>query len=248
MENQASARLALRPSLGSMWELGKVIIQAALIALVVRTFLFQPFSIPSESMVPTLLVGDYLLVEKYAYGYSRHAIPFSPPLFSGRVFSKAPARDDVAVFKLPTDEGIDYIKRVIGLPGDTVQMIKGELFINGLKVERKFVNSFVVRDIWGQNTVMNRYHETLPSASTSHIVIVRQDGEGFWNNTPVYRVPAGHYFMMGDNRDNSKDSRDMGAVGYVPVDNFVGRAVFLFFSKDTWPWFVRWDRLFSRII
>src|SRR5579883_2937496 len=173
MENRASARLALRPSLESLWELGKVVVQAALIALVVRTFVFQPFSIPSESMVPTLMVGDYLLVEKYAYGYSRHAMPFSPPFFSGRILSKAPARDDVAVFKLPRDEGMDYIKRVVGLPGDAIQMIKGELFINGEKVERKLIDSFVVRDIWGQSTVMNRYRETLPGARRSHIIIVR---------------------------------------------------------------------------
>jgi signal peptidase I len=248
MENQATARLSLRSYADNIWELGKVIIQAALIALVIRTALFQPFSIPSESMLPTLMVGDYLLVEKYAYGYSRHAIPFSPPLFSGRLFSKSPARDDVAVFKLPSNEKIDYIKRVVGLPGDTIQVLKGELFINGEKVERELIDSFVVRDIWGQNLMMNRYRETLPGAQSSHVITVRQDGEGYWNNTPIYRVPDGHYFMLGDNRDNSKDSRDTHSVGYVSEDNFVGRAAVIFYSKDTWPWFVRWGRLFSRIV
>jgi signal peptidase I len=146
------------------------------------------------------------------------------------------------------DGGKDYIKRVVGLPNDTIQLIKGELFINGIKAERKFINSFMVRDVWGQSTRMNRYQETLPGSSRSHTIIVREDGEGFWNNTPVYRIPEGHYFMLGDNRDNSKDSRDLHAVGYVPMDNFIGRAVCIFFSKDTWPWFIRWDRLFSWII
>jgi signal peptidase I len=239
----------------SLYESVKVIIQALLIAVVIRTLLFQPFNIPSGSLIPTLLVGDYLFVSKYSYGYSRHSLPFSPPLFEGRIFSSEPERGDIAVFKLPTDNSTDYIKRVIGLPGDTVQLIEGRLHINGEMVEREAAGTYRARDAFGRATEAPRYRETLPNG-VSYYIIERDGDRGFWDNTELYEVPEGHFFMVGDNRDNSTDSRDLRAVGYVPLENFVGRAEIIFFSLEEgasgwrvweWPLTVRWNRLFSGI-
>jgi len=239
----------------SLYETVKVVVQALLIAVIIRTLLFQPFNIPSGSLIPTLLVGDYLFVSKYSYGYSRHSLPFSPPLFDGRIFSSEPERGDIAVFKLPTDDTTDYIKRVIGLPGDTVQMIDGRLYINGAMVEREPAGTYRSRDAFGRTMEAARYRETLPNG-VSYYVIERDGDRGFWDNTERYEVPQGHFLMMGDNRDNSTDSRDLRAVGYVPLENFVGRAEIIFFSLEEgasgwrvwdWPVTVRWNRLFSTI-
>jgi signal peptidase I len=229
----------------SRWEGVKVIFQALLIALVIRTFFFQPFNIPSGSLIPTLLVGDYLFVSKYAYGYSKHSIPFSPDLFSGRVLASEPKRGDVAVFKLPKDGTTDYIKRVIGLPGDRIQMVDSVLHINGKPVPREPAGQYVTQDAWGQNIKAPKYRETLPNG-VSYDVIQRDGERGYWSNTYVYLVPQGHYFMMGDNRDNSTDSRDEASVGFVPYENFVGRAEMLFFSLENWD-NIRWSRIFQTV-
>ncbi len=238
---------------GGFGETVKIIVQALILALIVRTFLFQPFTIPSGSMKDTLLVGDYLFVSKYAYGYSRYSLPFSPDIFSGRIWAEPPTRGDVAVFKLPRDPSVDYIKRVIGLPGDKIQMIDGVLQINGTPVPKVKIDDCVTTDEFGETRVA-RYRETLPNGVSYEVLDL--DPHSFSDNTPVFEVPAGHYFMMGDNRDNSTDSRVLGAVGYVPFENFVGRAEIVFFSVKEgepawqfwrWPWTVRFDRIFKLI-
>ena len=233
----------------------KIIIQALLLAFLVRTFLFQPFNIPSGSMKSTLLVGDYLFVSKYAYGYSRFSFPFGLDLFEGRVWAAVPERGDIVVFKLPRDDSTDYIKRVIGLPGDKIHMTDGVLHINGKAVERERVDDYVTASPGGAETRVERYRETLPNG-VSYLTL-DLDKNGFEDNTPVFEVPAGHFFMMGDNRDNSTDSRvppSAGGVGYVPSENLVGRAELIFFSVEDgskawefwkWPWTVRWDRMFT---
>jgi len=237
------------------WETVRTVIYAIVIAIVVRTFAYEPFNIPSSSMVPTLLVGDYLFVSKFSYGYSHYSLPFSLPLFSGRIFGHPPQRGDVVVFKYPADNRTDYIKRVIGLPGDHLQMIHGELWINGVKVPRVQVDDYVEHDEAGNTLRVAEYMETLPGGVTHPIL--RQPGtdDDSMNNTQVYVVPPDHYFMMGDNRDNSADSRILSGVGYVPAENLVGRAEFIFFSARggalwevwKWPWDIRWGRFFTAI-
>ncbi len=239
----------------SIKESTKVGVQALLIALVVRTLLFQPFNIPSGSLIPTLLIGDYLFVSKYSLGYSRYSLPFGPPVFNGRIWGAEPKRGDIVVFKLPKDNSTDYIKRVIGLPGDRIQVIEGVLNINGQAVKRTRIADYETTDAFGQATKVPQYDETLPNGVT-HRVIERDGDRGFWDNTDVYTVPQSNFFMMGDNRDNSTDSRDLSSVGYVPFENLVGRAEIIFFSIDEgasawriweWPWTVRWNRLFTTI-
>jgi signal peptidase I len=232
----------------------RTVIYAVLIAFGVRTFAFEPFNIPSGSMIPTLLVGDYLFVSKFSYGYSRHSVAMGLPLFDGRVFFQAPERGDVAVFKLPRDNKTDYIKRVIGLPGDTVQVTGGLLHINGQPVKRERIEDYISHDQQGRETRTTRYLETLPGGRV-HPILEETDS-GPLDNTPPFRVPEGHVFMMGDNRDNSLDSRVPSMVGYVPMENLVGRAIFLFFSLDggtrfyevwRWPMDLRLGRLFNRV-
>ena len=229
----------------------KVIIQALLLALVIRSFLFQPFSIPSGSMMPTLLVGDYLFVSKYAYGYSRYSFPFSPNLFSGRIWGGEPKRGDIAVFRLPRDPKIDYIKRVTGLPGDRMQMIDSVLHINGVPVKRMREGSFRPDDSYDTGSETPVFVETLPNGVSFDTLDLIPNAVG--DNTREFVVPAGHYFMMGDNRDNSADSRF--DVGFVPLENFVGRAEMIFFSIGgdsspleiwKWPAHMRFDRLFEK--
>jgi signal peptidase I len=262
MKAKTSAKMAsAKKNSGGILETVKTVVYAVLIAVVVRTVAYEPFNIPSGSMVPTLLVGDYLFVSKFSYGYSRYSLPFGLPLFSGRVslpFSHKPQRGDVAVFKLPTDTSTDYIKRIVGLPGDHIQMRHGMLYINDQMVPRRPAGEYVYEE-GGAPIVLHRYLEDLPrgpgKAPLEHPIIKVGDS-GPLDNTQVYVVPPDHYFAMGDNRDNSQDSRVLSAVGYVPAENLVGQAQFLFFSTDgsahwweiwKWPFAIRYRRLLHGI-
>ena len=200
--------------------LGSLILVALLL---MRPFLFQPFNVPASSMEPTLLIGDYFFVSKFAYGYSRYSLPFSLPLFSGRIFGKEPQYGDVVLFRTPHNTSINYVKRVVGLPGDRVQMIDGQLYLNGKPVPRE-----QLADVFYEGRPVKRWRETLPNGA--QYVTLDLTGNGFLDNTNLYVVPSGHYFMMGDNRDNSQDSRVLGQVGYVPFENLVGRAEIIFWS------------------
>ncbi len=234
------------------WETIRTILYAVLIALGVRTFAYEPFNIPSGSMLPTLLIGDYLFVSKLSYGYSRHSLPGSPPLFPGRVLEDVPERGDIVVFKLPADNTTDFIKRIVGLPGDEIQMKEGILHINGTPVKRRADGEFTHTNPLGFSITYKRYIETLPNGR-EHFILERGDHDAM-DNTPVYKVPPGHYFGMGDNRDSSRDSRFLRDVGYIPAINLVGRADFLFFSIMgsawrvwNWPATVRFNRIFKVI-
>ena len=218
----------------------------------IRTFLFQPFNIPSASMEDTLLIGDYLFVSKYSYGYSRHSFPFGLVPLPGRVLAKAPERGDIVVFKLPADNSTDYIKRVIGLPGDRIQMRGGVLYINDQAVPRVKVGEINNPDITEVDRPVEVYRETLPNGFS--YVTLYLTLNGLDDDTREFVVLPGHYFMMGDNRDNSTDSRVLSQVGYVPFDNLIGKAQIIFFSIGEgerawtvwrWPWSVRWGRLFT---
>ncbi len=247
-----SGKVAPKSAANETVEIVKTIVFALLIAMVLRIFLFQPFTIPSASMEPNLYEGDYIVVSKWSYGYSKHSIPFSPPLFDGRIPAGTPERGDVVVFKLPRDNKTDFIKRVIGLPGDRVQMIANKLHINGQPVQDVVVSQTEMQDIFGPRPI-TKIRETLPNGKT----FMTQDfgPGGDLDDTPVYEVPAGHYFMMGDNRDNSIDSRvdPMNGVGLVPAENLVGKAQMILFSwepgSSLWnpaTWFrVRLDRFFT---
>ncbi len=232
----------------------KTIVYAILIALCVRTAAYEPFNIPSGSMIPTLLEGDYLFVSKLSYGYSRYSLPY--PLnripFADRIFFEEPERGDVAVFRLPTNDTIDYIKRIVGLPGDRIQVVRGLLHVNGKPVSRERIEDFVVVDDAGNRRRIAQFKEVLPNGVEHNILEMGDFGP--YDNTPVYVVPEGHYFAMGDNRDSSRDSRFLDEVGFVPRKNLVGRAEFIFFSINgsgwefwNWPETVRLKRLFSAI-
>ena len=232
----------------------KTLIYALLIAILIRSLFFQPFYIPSSSMEPNLLVGDRLFVSKYTYGYSRHSFPFSPKIFQNRILPNKPKIGDIIVFKTPADNRTDYIKRLIGLPGDTIQIINGDFFLNDKKIKRKIIKSSVIINCGTQKSEAIFYEETLPN-KVKYIAAYNKDGTMM--NTDKYIVPDNHYFFMGDNRDCSKDSRFLSSVGYVNFNNLVGKSKIIFFSNDNkkgsffkfWKWdeSIRYNRLFVNI-
>ena len=232
----------------------KTLLYALIIAIIIRSLLIQPFYIPSSSMEPNLLVGDRLFVTKYSYGYSKHSFPFSPPLISGRVFESLPERGDVVVFKTPADNRTDYIKRLIGLPGDQIQFIESNLYLNNNEVlkSRKSKNDII---FCGEKTIdVTTFEEVLPNRK-KYISVYLKDYS--FENSDIFKVPEDHYFFLGDNRDCSKDSRFLTSVGYVHKDNLVGKAQFIFFSSDKsigsifsfWKWdeSIRFNRFFKKI-
>ena len=234
-------------------ETTRTIITAVLVALFIRMFAFEPFNIPSSSMVPGLLIGDFLFVSKYSYGYSSRSTVMGLLPIKGRLFDKAPERGDVVVFKLPSDNSTDYIKRLVGLPGDTIEMRNGLLYINGVAVQRRKLETPIVMNYVQPSSTTTDYIETFPDGH-EHIIREEGDDRGL-DDTPVFTVPPRSYFFMGDNRDNSQDSRT-SRVGFVPEENLVGKARILFFSLDDrarfweiwkWPWALRLDRLFKAI-
>ena len=232
----------------------KTLFYALIIAIIIRSLLLQPFYIPSSSMEPNLLVGDRLFVTKYSYGYSKHSFPFSPNIFNGRIFFSEPKRGDVVVFKTPADNRTDYIKRLIGLPGDIIQFINGDLYINNNQVLKTIINSN--NPVFCGNSILevNHFIEKLTNGKTYESAYRT---EYSFKNSDKFVVPESHYFYLGDNRDCSKDSRFLSEVGYVHKDNLVGKAQFLFFSSDYrtgsifkfWKWssIIRFDRFFKKI-
>ncbi len=236
----------------SAWETVRTILYALLIAGLVRTFAFQPFNIPSGSMIPTLLVGDYLFVSKYSYGYSRYSFPFGLGFFSGRILDGAPKRGDVAVFRQPPLNKVDFIKRLVGVPGDRIQVTNGQFILNGQPVPRRRIADHVSLDFRGNVRRVPQYIETLPDGR-SYTVRESLGDRGPADNTREFVVPPDHYFAMGDNRDDSNDSRSWG---FVPKDNLIGRAEIIFFSTDgsagwlePWGWIqaTRFSRIFDSI-
>ncbi|MHB1204852.1 MAG: signal peptidase I [Rhodospirillaceae bacterium] len=244
----------MKRALSFLWREGKGIGLALALVLVVRTVAAEPYTVPTPSMVPTLLVGDKLVASKYAYGYSRYSVPIGEIPMTGRVLETPPTRGDVIVFRLPRDTSETYVKRVIGLPGDRVQMKAGRLYVNGEMAERHEMGAFVT-DLGGRSFTLHHYIETLPGGR-DHEVIEMSDDESL-DNTQEYTVPAGHYFMMGDNRDDSLDSRvaaSAGGVGMVPAENLVGRVDMVLYSHNPdEPWWnmASWrdfaHRLFTQI-
>ena len=232
----------------------KTLFYALVIALIIRSLFIQPFYIPSSSMEPNLLVGDRLFVTKYSYGYSKHSFPFSPPLFSGRIFSTEPKRGDVVVFKTPADNRTDYIKRLIGIPGDQIQFINSNLYINNSEILKSIVSK---KDIiyCGKKIIdVLTFEELLPNGKQHKTAYLKDYSFG---NSDKFIIPEDHYFFLGDNRDCSKDSRFLSSVGYVHEDNLVGKAQFIFFSTNKsvgsilsfWKWYksIRFDRFFKKI-
>ena len=232
----------------------KTLFYALIIAIIIRSLLLQPFYIPSSSMEPNLLVGDRLFVTKYSYGYSKHSFPFSPNIFSGRILSSQPKIGDVVVFKTPADNRTDYIKRLIGLPGDEIQFIDGDLYINKNQIFKTLIKSSDKVFCGNEKIKVNFFNEKLPNGKI-YKTAYRKDYS--FQNSDKFLVPENHYFFLGDNRDCSKDSRFLSAVGYVHKDNLVGKAQFLFFSSDHrvgsvfkfWDWknIIRFNRFFKKI-
>ena len=232
----------------------KTLFYALIIAIIIRSFFFQPFYIPSSSMEPNLLVGDRIFVTKYTYGYSKHSFPFSPSIFKGRLLYSKPSRGDVIVFKTPVDNRTDYIKRLIGLPGDTIQFIDGDIYLNSYQIFKTKINKNFEVNCGNVVLNTNTYEEKLPNGLT---YVATYDKHNFFKNSDKFLVPADHFFFLGDNRDCSKDSRFLGSVGYVHKDNLVGRARLIFFSSNKkvgsifefWNWqnILRFNRIFKII-
>ena len=232
----------------------KTIFYALIIALIIRSLFFQPFYIPSSSMEPNLLIGDRIFVSKYSYGISKHSFPFSPNVSNKRLFYNMPKQGDLVVFKTPADNRTDYIKRLIGLPGDKIQFINGDIYINDNKIKKEKINSDLSIRCGPYNFSTNTYLETLPNG-TSYVTVY--NSQNTLLNTDIFLVPENHFFLMGDNRDCSKDSRFLSSVGYVNYLNLVGKAQMIFFSNDTlkgsvlkfWNWdnSLRWKRFFKKI-
>ena len=232
----------------------KTLFYALIIALIIRSLFVQPFYIPSSSMEPNLLVGDRLFVTKYSYGYSKHSFPFSPNIFTGRLLFSEPKRGDVVVFKTPADNRTDYIKRLIGLPGDEIQFIDGDLYINNNQVLKTLIEKNESVFCGNDLIQVNFFDEKLTNGPVYRTVY---RSEYSFQNSDKFLVPLNHYFFLGDNRDCSKDSRFLSEVGYVHEDNLVGKAQFLFFSSDYrigsilkfWNWsnIIRFNRFFKKI-
>ena len=230
----------------------KSIAFAVFIALLIRSFIAEPYNIPSGSMKPNLLVGDFIFVSKYSYGFSKHSLPFSIPLIPGKIFANTPERGDVVVFKTPENNRTDYIKRVIGLPGDKIEIKNGIIFINGSEILRKKLNDFIDTDNKSSNKRVRMYNEYF---FNKEINILDITDNGIADNTQLFNVPENHFFVMGDNRDNSQDSRFISTVGFIPYENLVGKAQFIFFSLENarflqilkWPNSIRYERIFQKI-
>ena len=241
-------------NLHKIWVEFRVILFAVLVAIFLRTFAYEPFRIPSGSMIPTLVIGDFLFVSKMSYGYSRFSLPFDLPLIGGRVMAEMPQRGDVVVFSLPSDPSIIYIKRMVGLPGDTIQLRDSTLYVNGDPVEYTQIEDYVAQNRNGGLEREKQFLEVLPGGKVHNTLEHTLTNAHLDDNTPVYRVPEGHFFGMGDNRDNSLDSRFANGVGFIPFENLIGRAEFIFFSIDgdawkiwQWPWSLRFSRFFQGI-
>ena len=232
----------------------KTLIYAFIIAIIIRSIIIQPFYIPSSSMEPTLLVGDRLFVTKFSYGYSKHSFPFSPPILNKRILFNSPKRGDVIVFKTPADNRTDYIKRLIGLPGDKIQFIDSNLYLNNNEIFKSKVLNKTQINCGNKKIDINKFKEKLPNGKIYHTAYLKNYS---YQNSDVFIVPDDHYFFLGDNRDCSKDSRFLTSVGYVHKDNLVGKARFIFFSSDKnianifsfWKWnkSIRFERFFKRI-
>jgi signal peptidase I len=235
-------------------ENAKTLFYALIIAIIIRSLFIQPFYIPSSSMEPNLLVGDRLFVTKYTYGYSKHSFPFSPPIFKGRLFQKEPKRGDIVVFKTPADNRTDYIKRLIGLPGDKIQFIDSNLFINNSEIFKSRISKKDTIFCGKKKIDVFTFEELLPNGKKYNTVYLKDFS---YQNSDIFTVPEKNYFFLGDNRDCSKDSRFLTSVGYVHEDNLVGKARFIFFSSDKsigsifsfWKWnkSIRFNRFFKKI-
>ena len=233
----------------------KTLFYALIIAIIIRSLLLQPFYIPSSSMEPTLLVGDRLFVTKFSYGYSKHSFPFSPPIINNRIFFSKPQRGDVVVFKTPSDNRTDYIKRLIGLPGDKIQFVDSNLYLNNSEILKSRLPSNE-KIYCGNKTIDVFIFKEKLSDKKMHVTAYMKDFPN--NSSDVFIVPEDHYFFLGDNRDCSKDSRFLSSVGYVHKDNLVGKAQFIFFSSDKsiasffvfWKWHqsIRFNRFFKKIV
>ncbi|PPR46495.1 MAG: Signal peptidase I [Alphaproteobacteria bacterium MarineAlpha5_Bin9] len=230
----------------------KSISLAIIIAIIIRSFLFEPFNIPSGSMKPNLLVGDFIFVTKWNYGYSKHSLPFSLPLIPKKIFTNYPDKGEIVIFKTPSDNRTDYIKRVIGLPGDKIQIIEGTIYLNNEPILRTKINDFIDIDNLGIKKRIRQYEEKIDNHIFKSIDLT---DSGLVDNTSIFTVPDKHIFVMGDNRDNSQDSRFIRNVGYIPIENLTGKAQIIFFSLENsrffqfwkWPSSIRFNRIFKKI-